>query len=863
VLNQVTQYTDKLNRVTSYGYDTVAPNSLLPRGNLTTMTDARLKITTYTYDYTRGAVLIEAKDPLNNKRKYDYDASAFMKEETVNQNSDNALLYKIAYEYDIVGNLKKMTDGEGRIAEMSYDDLNRMLTVREPANPAPGNPTYTYAYDENGNQTSVKDVFNREWISVYDKKNRMESTTDPLQRVSRMQYDAEDQLIKAISPSGRVMRSTYDERGQRKTMTDGIGGVVTFTYDNRGNLKTLADQRGNTTNFEYDQLFRLTGQRDPLGRLTAYEYDAVNNVKAKVDRLGRRAEADYDALNRPQQVRYVDATVNYTYDDASRWTSVSDASGTIAWEYDEAYRLKKETTNLGIIQYGFNKANQRTQMTAADRSPVTYGYDAAGRLQTIIQGSEVFTSGYDTLSQRTSLQRPNGVTTTSEYDEVHRLKRLKHTNASSIVLEDLQYGFNPDDEISSMTSLASASLAPQSKTVSMADAANRITQFGTANLSFDTEGQTTSKADGSGTSLYQWDARGRLKQVTLPNAQVVSYGYDALGRRINRVAGSVTTTFQYDGADVVIDRVSDGSAFDYLNGLGIDDKLRQSGGTPGTLYYLQDHLGSTTALTGIGGGLLEQQQYEAFGTNAGSVRTRYGYTGRERDDLTGLMYYRMRWYDAQQGRFISEDPLGISAGNNLYEYVDNDAINNIDPMGLTGSQPKLRKPKWKGGRMPGEPRKGPRIGDDIPQCNSSMSCEQLSLNIGSLALSINVRTLYPLPDLGHADRVFLEQIALLECMKIYAEKTGRGECDPDDRDCRRYRRGKERGKGKVPDLQFPSFDFPEFQRNRVGPDVIPISGPRIPTLKDVLAPRMPMIMILPVPLRCAINPGFCRPQPQG
>jgi uncharacterized protein RhaS with RHS repeats len=72
--------------------------------------------------------------------------------------------------------------------------------------------------------------------------------------------------------------------------------------------------------------------------------------------------------------------------------------------------------------------------------------------------------------------------------------------------------------------------------------------------------------------------------------------------------------------------------------------------------YLQDHLGSTTALTGSSGTLIAQQQYEVFGINAGSVKGRYRYTGREQDELIGLTHYRERWYDPQQGRFLSEDP---------------------------------------------------------------------------------------------------------------------------------------------------------------------------------------------------------------
>jgi RHS repeat-associated protein len=616
-------------------------------------------------------------DPLNNKRDYDYDARGFMNSDVVKRNSDQAVIYQTTYEYDLVGNLKKVTDGEGRITTMNYDDLNRMINSTDPAN-----ATSTFAYDENGNNTIVIDALSRQWTSSYDKKNRLESETDPLVGVSRWQYDAADQLLSVISQSRRVTRYTYDERGQRKTVTDGLGNVVTFNYDNRGNLKAMTDQRGAATTFEHDELFRLIGQRDPLGRLTTFEYDEVSNVKAKVDRLGRRIDIVYDALNRPQQVTYADATVAYGYDDAYRWTSISDAAGTITWGYDEASRVKTETTGLGVIQYDYNKANQRKTMIAADRAPVTYGYDTAGRLQTIIQGSETFTYGYDTLSRQTSLSRPNGVTTNYQYDQENRLNRLTHVNASGVTLEDLQYEFNLDDEINKITSLASAPLVPASKTVSVADAANRIGQLGAASFGFDAEGQTTSKTDASGTNMYQWDARGRLTQVTLPNGQTVSYGYDSLGRRTSRTTAGNTTTFQYDGEDVVIDRVVGGSATDYLNGPGIDEKLRQTNGGSGALYFLTDHLGSTIAMTSSLGAIIERSQYEAFGVNSSGAQTRYGFTNRELDVSTGLIYYRARWYDPQQGRFLSEDPIGHEGGLNLYSYVDNDPISFTDPLGL-------------------------------------------------------------------------------------------------------------------------------------------------------------------------------------
>jgi RHS repeat-associated protein len=141
------------------------------------------------------------------------------------------------------------------------------------------------------------------------------------------------------------------------------------------------------------------------------------------------------------------------------------------------------------------------------------------------------------------------------------------------------------------------------------------------------------------------------------------------------------TRFSYDRADVVIDKNSDGTSTEYLNGPGIDNKLRQKSKTA-TYYYVTDHLGSITALTDTKGKVIEKISYDSFGDSTGSTRTRYGYTQRERDSLTGLIYYRARWYDPQLGRFISEDPIEFEGGSNWYAYVDNNPLRYIDPLGL-------------------------------------------------------------------------------------------------------------------------------------------------------------------------------------
>jgi RHS repeat-associated protein len=322
-------------------------------------------------------------------------------------------------------------------------------------------------------------------------------------------------------------------------------------------------------------------------------------------------------------------------------------------------------------------------MTAADRQPVNYGYDAAGRLQTIQQGAETYTHGYDQLSRRTSLLRPNGVSTSYSYDSVGRVSRLTHSNASGQPLEDYQYAYTLDNEIASIVSLSPAAPSPAERTAGPADAANRVRQFGSNTYDFNAVGQTTQKTGSGGTTQYSWDSRGRMTGATLPGGQNINYTYDIFGRRTSRSTGGITTQFLYDGADVVLDRDSAGATVDYVNGVGIDEHLSQSSGATGSLYSLQDHLGSIAALTDAGGKVVERQHYEPFGASSGSTLTRYGYTGRERDGATGLLYYRARWYDSEQGRFLSEDPAGLAAGLNLYSYVGNNPILFNDPFGLS------------------------------------------------------------------------------------------------------------------------------------------------------------------------------------
>jgi RHS repeat-associated protein len=676
----VTKTTDKNGHITQFTYDS--------RGNRTSVINAKGETTTFAYDSFGQQTSMT--DALNHTWSMVYDTQGNVTSET------DPLTNTSTVTYDGIGRTLSMSDPLGRTSSMTYDAMSRVISTTDAAN-----SVTTFGHDENGNTTSMTNALNNTWTVQHDSKNRRISQRYPLtpsdngvQREMRMEYNKNDELTAEISASGRTYRYTYDARGARKSMTDPLGAIINYVYDINNNLVSLSDFRNKVTSYEHDELDRVTKITDPLGQISSRSYDLNGNITSIIDRLGRTTTISYDIVNRPITITYADATMTYQYDTVGRKTRVDDTQfgGTfIAWAYDNANRLLSETTPQGTINYTYNADSQRTSMIVADRPVINYVYDTAGRLNTIDQNLgqslESFTYSYDILSRRTSLQRPNGVTTTHEYDQVNRLKRLKHQKGNDPAIEDLQYIFNADDEISSISSINSTTLLPEGKNISVADANNRISTFGAATFNFDAEGQSTSKIDSSGTSVYSWDHRGRLKTITLPNNQEINYSYDALNRRISLNTDLATTQFLYSDMDVVLETDSIGERRDYLNGLSIDEKLRQSTSSGEKLYFNQNHLGSTIALTNSLGISVDRIVYDPFGNNGGSTLTRYNYTGREIDSNIGLIYYRNRWYDLNQGRFLSEDPIEFNGGANFYDYVHNSPINYIDPLGLQKTKP--------------------------------------------------------------------------------------------------------------------------------------------------------------------------------
>jgi RHS repeat-associated protein len=225
---------------------------------------------------------------------------------------------------------------------------------------------------------------------------------------------------------------------------------------------------------------------------------------------------------------------------------------------------------------------------------------------------------------------------------------------------------------------------------------NQLLNDGTYSYEYDKEGNRTKRTNTATGEVdnYTWDYRNRLTGVISQDAsgagavttQTVSYEYDVDNQRVSKTVNGVVEKYVIDRDQIAyVTDASGTQTFHYLYGTNVDAVMAQDSPT-GMVWSLSDRLGSVNLLTDAGGVVVNQRTFDSFGrvlseTNPG-VKFRYGYTGREQDGETGLDYYRARYYDAANGRFISVDPAGFEAGDtNLYRYVGNSSTLYTDPSG--------------------------------------------------------------------------------------------------------------------------------------------------------------------------------------
>ncbi len=724
--------TDALGHTILYRYD--SSNDVITESR---DLDATTTATT-NYTYNDFGQVLTVKDPLNHVTTNTYDGNGNLKTVTTPAPDGQTAASLTQFNYDNKGELTQITDPLNHVTTITYTTAGLIQTITDHQQ-----HVTTYEYNARGDRTAIVDANLKRTEFDYDLMHRLTAIRYPDNNGKSVtfEYDSRGRRKSVTDQNNRKTQYGYDDADRLITVTDAALNVTTYGYDTESNLTSITVGSGlnqRTTTFDYDEFGRVKKTTFPSNLYESYLYDAIGNLTSKTDRKNQTISYVYDALNRLTHKGYPDSTgVDYIYDLVGKIQQVNDPSGTYSFAYDNMGRLIGTTTQYSFLpghqytnSYGYDAASNRTSFTAPDTTTVSYVYDTLNRLQTLTSsfvGPNGFGFGYDALSRRTSLTRPNGVNTTYNYDSMSRLQSVLHQigattiDGAAYTLDDAGNRSSKQNLITSVTEnytydpiyqltqvdqggtttesysydglgnrLSSLGLSPYQY-----NSSNQLTSTPNATITYDNNGNTSSKTDSNGVTGYGWDYENRLTSVTLPGTGgTVTFKYDPFGRRIQKSGPTGTTIYLYDGANVVTDLNAAGAVIaSYAQGAGIDEPL--AGNLSGTLaFYEADGLGSITSLTDNSGSAVGAYTRDAFGkpvSTADTVGNRYRYTAREWDEETGLYYYRARYYDSKIGRFESEDPIlrqpamkrpSENAAEDAYAYVRNNSTNWFDPTGL-------------------------------------------------------------------------------------------------------------------------------------------------------------------------------------
>lgn len=440
------------------------------------------------------------------------------------------------------------------------------------------------------------------------------------------------------------------------------------------------DRNGNTITYTYDSLNRMTAKRYPDGTSTTFSYDLNGNI-ITASNPDVSYTFIYNALNRIVSVTNttIGKTVNYAYICCGLKGKMTDPEGGVTnYSYDALKRLVRLTNPSGeTTTYIYDNPGRLTRKGMANGTYSTYSYDTIGRLLTLSNnnssGSPISTYSYtyDNVGNRISMTTSTG-THNYTYDRIYQLTRATHPDSPQET-----YTYDPVGN-----RLSSADF-----TNWRYDSNNRLLSYGGISLTYDNNGNTTSRSDGT---LYAYDYENRLKRIDHPDGRYSEYKYDPFGNRILKDDNGSVTWFVYDLtkgdlADVIAEYDNSGNLLvRYTHGNDVDEviSMRRDGES---YYYLRDGLGSVTGLVDSSQLMSNTYGYDGFGnvvSQSETVVNPYGFTGRELDTESELMYYRARYYNSGVGRFVTADPIGFRGGVNFYVYVRNNPVNRVDPWGL-------------------------------------------------------------------------------------------------------------------------------------------------------------------------------------
>ncbi len=629
---------------------------------------------------------------------------------------------RTAYSYDELGRPLQKTDALGRVTRLSYDRLGRRLLICHPDGTAEQS-----AYDAMGKPIRWVDPEGRATEFEYSGMGVITRMTQPDGREWHFSYTGWEKLKSVKNPRGESYEFTYDTAGKIRSEKSFDGQVQRYSYSRAGHLSRIEYQNNDIRNFVYDRAGFLIGEQASDGLEAEYKRDKAGRlIEAALAEQGRRVvnQFDRDAAGRMIAERQGDRVIRYSHDaQGRRMERVLPHGVATHYRYDALGALMGVSHQDQVFNIERDMLGREMGFSESEgRVHIANEYDAMDRL----------------ISQRASAPEPGEsipkalLNRRYQYDRLGRISRAEDSRWGTSVFKYDRVGnlieairgqageyFSYDEAgslckmLESLNAASNQAQRPAKSEPWERKPGNLLQKTERAKYTYDARGRRISKA-GIGThgssdmppvTHYVWNSRDQIKEIRLPDGQILKYSYDALGRRIRKDvfrAGSNTDEFPrrtveflWDGQALCAELDSEKGVRDFVHIPGTHIPLLQR--ERGQIFVVVSNpLGIVKELLSLSGEVAYSAQYSAYGQRVesycdpeferqfGRVDTPFRLLGQVYDEDAELSWTLFRCFDAETGRWLSADPLGLLGGRDLFGF-DGSPAHHVDPLGLAGN----------------------------------------------------------------------------------------------------------------------------------------------------------------------------------
>ncbi len=685
--------------------------------------------TTWQAVYDLNGRLLSECDALNHTTVYHYpDAEDTLPERITDARGGDVLL-----KWNNQGLLTQKTDCSGSVTRFTYDRFGQLISSRD----AEGH-TVRREWNSAGQLTAVIRADNSRETLVWNEHGQLAAWRDSREHEVSWKYNRLGQPLSQTDRNGITRRWHYDARGNLLRLENGNGADYRFTYDPVGRL--LSEVRPDNTRREMTwnergllYCLKESGRPDNEGyasrRIQTFSYDESGRLLRRTthdatydyrwDPAGRLSRLTRTPGTAGRAAGIEDDEIRFTYDAAGNLLSEAGVNGEVHYVRDELDNLSQLTLpggqRLAWLRYG---AGHVSGIRFNQQMLSEFTRDHLHREITRSQGARVQYREYDSQGRRTQQYSRGDVSPEQQifrrfyrYDSSHNL-----VGVSDSLRGEIQYTYDAEGRLlkhyesrqghsTVMFSYDAADNLRAEGGEAVRD--NRLRHWQNLFMKYDEWGNLVSRRSGLSQQNYVYDAENRLIQASGDGPEgrfIARYSYDAAGRRIcKRVTtqqGGSEIRFLWQGYRLLQEQQDNGQRRTYIydptetySPLARIDHTET--GSTGEIYWFSTDLNSAPLeVTDESGCLRWSGQYGSFGAIRRQAEGAYRisgyrtlqhqplrYAGQYADSETGLHYNLNRYYDPDCGRFISQDPIGLNGGLNLYAYAPN-PLGWIDPLGL-------------------------------------------------------------------------------------------------------------------------------------------------------------------------------------